>query len=98
MTFAIDDETSLEDRVEIFKALADPIRLDLLTRIASSDEVACTTLVEEAHVTASTISYHMKGLKAAGLVAVRKEGRNYHYTLRQSTLSALSAYLENFSR
>jgi len=86
MTFAIDDETSLEDRVEIFKALADPVRLDLLTRIASSDEVACT------------ISYHMKGLKAAGLVAVRKEGRNYHYTLRQSTLSALGAYLENFSR
>lgn len=79
----------LTNDVDVFKALADPVRLDLLMRIVAVDEMSCTNLVNEAGVTASTVSYHIKTLRAAGLVAVRKDGRNFHYTARVDALHSL---------
>jgi ArsR family transcriptional regulator, arsenate/arsenite/antimonite-responsive transcriptional repressor len=88
----------LADWVEVFKALSDPIRMNLFLRIADVDEIACTQIVLDAKVTASTVSYHVKILKAAGLVDVRKEGRNFFYTARASTVAELASALEDFSR
>lgn len=82
-----------EDAVDGFKALADPVRLDLFTRIAAVNEMSCSRLTDEAAVTASTVSYHVKTLKNAGLVAVRKEGRNYHYSAERGSVDRLSAFL-----
>lgn len=66
--------------VDLFKVLSDPVRLDLYQRIIAVPEMSCTRLVDDADVSASTVSYHVKLLKTAGLVAVRKQGRNYFYT------------------
>lgn len=90
---AVAGQLSDDERIELFKALADPVRLDILARIAAVNELPCTALVEDANVSASTVSYHVKNLKSAGLVAVRKEGRNYHYTLQPAALTALSEFL-----
>ncbi len=87
--------STLDEQVEILKALADPVRLDLLRRIAAVDEMACTDLVDESHVSASTVSYHVKTLRTAGLVQVRKEGRNFHYTYRPAAARALAAALNS---
>lgn len=75
--------------VELFKVLSDPVRLDLYQRIIAVPEMSCTQLVDHAEVSASTVSYHVKLLKAAGLVAVRKQGRNYFYTARVGPLNDL---------
>jgi ArsR family transcriptional regulator len=72
-----------------FKALSDPVRLDLFLRIVNVPEMSCTQLVNDAEVSASTVSYHMKLLKAAGLIGVRKEGRNFFYTARADALGHL---------
>jgi len=72
--------------IEILRALADPIRLDIMTRIMSVDELACTTLEKELPISKSTISYHMKILYRAGLVDIRKVGRFYHYQARREEL------------
>lgn len=85
------------DPVELFKALSDPVRLDLFTRIVGASEMSCTKLVEEAEVGASTVSYHVKTLKAAGLVAVRKAGRNYHYTARPDAIATLRELFDDLS-
>lgn len=77
------------DPVALFKALADPVRLNLFTRIVAVPEMSCTQLVNDAEVSASTVSYHVKLLKAAGLIAVRKEGRNFFYAARADTLGHL---------
>lgn len=84
--------------VELFKALSDPVRMDLFTRIVGAPEMSCTKLVEDAEVGASTVSYHVKMLKAVGLVAVRKEGRNYHYTARADALDTLQQLFDDLSR
>ncbi|KXX61617.1 ArsR/SmtB family transcription factor [Rhodococcus sp. LB1] len=86
---------TLDELVDVLKALADPVRLDLLRRIAAVDEMACTDLVEESHVSASTVSYHVKTLRTAGLVQVRKEGRNFHYTYRPETARSLTSALNS---
>jgi ArsR family transcriptional regulator len=83
--------------VEMLKALADPVRLDLLRRIAAIGEMACTEIVADSHLSKSTVSYHMKALRIAGLIDVRKEGRNFHYTYRPDAISALSALFAGFA-
>ena len=71
---------------EAFKALGDPIRWSIVTQMAAVDELACVTLEETLPVSKPTISYHTKILYHAGLISVRKEGRNYFYTLRRDVL------------
>ena len=65
-----------QDRADLFKVLSDPVRMDLYLRIIDVPEMSCARLVDEAEVGASTVSYHVRLLKAAGMVAVRKQGRN----------------------
>ena len=78
------------DATEIFKALADPIRWSIVRQMAAVDELACSTLEDTLPVSKPTISYHAKILVRAGLVKVRKGGRNYYYTLCRDVLHALT--------
>jgi DNA-binding transcriptional ArsR family regulator len=75
--------SSEEYLVDVFRALSDPMRLDVMCRILNSDEVACTELESVLPVTKSTISYHMKILHQAGLINIRKAGRYYFYQARR---------------
>jgi DNA-binding transcriptional ArsR family regulator len=72
--------------VDIFTALANPVRLEIMSRIASVQELGCTTLEMDLPLTKSTISYHMRILYRAGLVDIRKEGRWYFYQVRKNEL------------
>jgi DNA-binding transcriptional ArsR family regulator len=58
----------------------------MITQMASVDELACVTLENTLPVTKPTISYHAKILSHAGLITVRKEGRNHFYSLRREVL------------
>ncbi len=71
---------------EIFRALGDPVRWSILAQIAAVDELPCAELERSLSVSKPTISYHTKVLQQAGLLAVRKEGRNYFYVLRREAL------------
>jgi DNA-binding transcriptional ArsR family regulator len=81
-------ETSQENAaaVEVFKALGDPVRWSIIAQIAAVDELPCADLEQTLPVSKPTISYHTKILQQAGLLSVRKEGRNYFYTLRREML------------
>ena len=87
--------------VEILKALAEPVRLDIMARIVAVDELACTTLEKELPISKSTISYHMKLLHHARLIDIRKDGRYYHYRARtteiEEVIPGLSAWLRHRS-
>ena len=81
--------TSQPPPIEILKALSDPIRWDIIAQMASVDELACVTLEDTLPVSKPTISYHTKTLYQAGLISVRKSGRNYFYSLRREVLHQL---------
>jgi ArsR family transcriptional regulator len=78
-----------------FAALADPIRLRLLSFIASSDqdEVCACELVTPSGRSQPTVSHHMKILVNAGLVAREKRGLWVWYRVVPERLEALRAAL-----
>jgi ArsR family transcriptional regulator, arsenate/arsenite/antimonite-responsive transcriptional repressor len=80
---------------ELFRALSDPIRTEIVRRAALVDELACTALETALPVSKSTISYHVKILSNADLLTVRKQGRRYFYRLREDRIAAiLPGFLE----
>jgi DNA-binding transcriptional ArsR family regulator len=80
-------QPSRESRAtEVFKALGDPVRWSIIAQIAAVDELPCAELEQTLPVSKPTISYHTKILQQAGLLTVRKEGRNYFYALRKEIL------------
>ena len=83
------DAMSSQPPTEIFKALSDPVRWSIIVQMASVDELACITLEDTLPVSKPTISYHTKILQHAGLISVRKSGRNYYYSLRRDVLHKL---------
>jgi DNA-binding transcriptional ArsR family regulator len=74
---------------DVFKALGDPIRWSILRQMAEVDELACGMLEETLPISKPTISYHIRVLVQVDLVSVRKEGRNFYYTLRRDVLRRL---------
>src|ERR1700691_5773161 len=83
------DDMPPQPPTEIFKALSDPVRWNIIVQMAQVDELACITLEDTLPVSKPTISYHTKILYHAGLITVRKSGRNYYYSLRRDVLGDL---------
>ena len=73
-----------------FKALGDPVRLRLLSLIASraGGEVCVCELTDAFTQTGPTISHHLKVLREAGLTHTRAEGTHRHVSLRRDELDA----------
>ena len=58
-----------------FAALADPVRLRLLSIIASADEVCSCDLEAPLKRSQPTVSHHTKALTEAGLIVGEKRGK-----------------------
>ncbi len=79
---------------EAFAALADPVRLRLLSFITSAtDEVCACDLVEPSGRSQPTVSHHMKILVDAGLVSRQKRGQWVWYRPVPERLEALRRVL-----
>ena len=71
---------------EVLEALADPIRLEIVSILAADGERACGTLALP--VGDSTRSHHLRVLRAAGVTATRVEGTRRLVSLRRDDLDA----------
>lgn len=74
---------------DVLKALGDPIRWDIVQQLAEVVELPCSALEDTLPISKPTISYHTKILTQAGLIGVRKQGRNSFYTLRRDVLTGV---------
>jgi ArsR family transcriptional regulator, arsenate/arsenite/antimonite-responsive transcriptional repressor len=79
----------------VFKALADPVRLRLLSLIAShaGGEACVCDLTDAFDLTGPTISHHLKVLREAGVIEGERRGTWIYYRVRPQTLAQLSALL-----
>lgn len=84
-----------EDLAPLFKAIADPIRLRLLSLIACHDggEACVCDLTSAFDLTPPTISHHLKVLRQAGLVDCERRGTWVYYWIEPASLARLSALL-----
>lgn len=77
-----------------FAALADPVRLRLLSMIASSEEVCSCDLLVPLGKAQPTISHHTKTLAEAGLIVGERRGRWVYWRAVPERLGALHAALD----
>jgi ArsR family transcriptional regulator len=78
-----------------FKAISDPVRLRLLSLIASHEggEACVCDLTVAFDVTGPTISHHLKVLREAGLIDGERRGTWVYYRVHPEVLARLSAVL-----
>jgi ArsR family transcriptional regulator, arsenate/arsenite/antimonite-responsive transcriptional repressor len=78
-----------------FKALGDPVRLRLLSMIASvpEGEICVCDLTPAFDLSGPTISHHLKTLREAGLVDARRRGTWVYYRARPAILRQLASLL-----
>ncbi|MEG3637118.1 ArsR/SmtB family transcription factor [Micromonospora palythoicola] len=78
-----------------FKALGDPVRLQLMSMIASAKggEVCVCDLTPAFDLTGPTISHHLRTLREAGLVDSERRGTWVYYRARPQVLRQLAALL-----
>ena len=91
---ALDPQQS-EAFAPMFKALGDPVRLRLLSMIASAGggEVCVCDLTGEFALTGPTISHHLKVLREAGLVDSDRRGTWVYYRPVPAALTLLAGLL-----
>lgn len=79
-----------------FAALADPVRLRLLSLVATAADgcVCACDLVEPTGKAQPTVSHHLKVLSEAGLVTSDRRGRNIWYAAVPGALEALRGVLD----
>ena len=84
-----------EQIAPILKAIAEPVRLRLLSLVASHDDAeACVCELNDAFdLSQPTISHHLKVLHEAGLLDRSKRGVWVYYALNRSALADISHLL-----
>lgn len=86
------------DAVELatlFKALADPVRLRLLSLIACHEggEACVCELTDAFDLSAPTISHHLKVLRESGLIGSERRGTWIYYRISPEAIARVSAVL-----
>jgi ArsR family transcriptional regulator len=77
---------------EVFKALNDPVRREILKMLRKGDLTA-GAIGEHFNITGPSISHHLDKLRRAGLVSSEKRGQFMHYSLNLTILDELLEYI-----
>ncbi|MBS9374662.1 Rv2640c family ArsR-like transcriptional regulator [Rhodococcus sp. B50] len=89
------DDAALQVALRL-KALADPVRIKLVSILLTADdgELCTCDLAEGVGLAESTTSHHLGQLRKAGMVEPRRRGMNVFYRVRTEALEALRAVLD----
>lgn len=88
----------MADRLsEIFAALADPTRRDIVARLATADATV-GELAEPYDMTVQAISKHLKVLEASGLVTKTRDAQRRPVHLEAEVFDLMSKWIERYRR
>jgi len=76
---------------QVFKALADPSRREIL-RLLGRGEMTAGQLAERFEMTKPSMSHHFSVLKEAGLIRSRREGQQIWYSLNTTVVQDVLAW------
>ena len=79
----------------VFRALSDPVRLQIFSLIASHPgrETYVGNITPDVNIQQPTISHHLRTLRAAGLVTSERRASRVYYRVRPEALSTLTMLL-----
>ncbi|MFE9555140.1 ArsR/SmtB family transcription factor [Streptomyces sp. NPDC006703] len=90
------DAERAAELAKLFKALGDPVRLRLMSMIASrgeGGEVCVCDLTPAFELSQPTISHHLKLLRQAGLIDCERRGTWVYYWVLPGVLDQIAAFL-----
>ena len=82
-----------EQLAHIFKALGHPTRVKIVEHLRKIDTCVCGEIVDIFPFSQSTISQHLKQLKAAGIVCGEVEGPKTYFCVDKEILKQFKAYI-----
>jgi ArsR family transcriptional regulator len=88
------DEAELRELSRYFYALKEVWRLRLLHALAQTEELTVSQLAEHLRISQPLVSWHLRRLRQARVVRVRREGRESHYALDRERVAAYRAVFE----
>ena len=88
----IQDTLSTDQSRQLLKALADPIRLEVIHALAEGERCVCD-LTSDLNLAQSRLSFHLRVLRDAGLLTDRQSGRWTYYRLQPEAIAALEQWL-----
>ena len=81
----------------VFAALSDPIRRDMVARLAVGDATV-NTLAEPYEVTVQAVSKHLKVLEDAGLVSRSRDAQRRPVHLEAEVFDLMTKWIERYRR
>ena len=84
--------------MDMFVALADPTRRNILELLAASGELSATALYEHFPVSPQAVSQHLKVLREAHLVEMEKHAQKRLYRLNPQTLSQFEVWVKHMQQ
>lgn len=79
--------------LEVFRALADPVRLELLAYVAAHGPICVCHLEQRLGLSQSRVSKHLGTLRRAGLVSSRRDGSWVYYELDERAVGLARGFL-----
>ncbi len=84
--------------MDMFVALADPTRRNILELLANTGELSATAIYEHFPVSPQAVSQHLKVLREAHLVEMEKRAQKRLYRLNPQTLSQFEVWVQQMQR
>jgi DNA-binding transcriptional ArsR family regulator len=91
----VDNAAARDTLSEVFSALADPTRRDIVARLAVGDATV-TQLAEPYDVTVQAVSKHLKVLEEAGLVTKKKDAQRRPVHLEAEVFDLMTKWIERY--
>ena len=87
----------METRRDVFQAIADPVRRDILNLIAHQ-KLNLNAIAENFDISRPAISQHIKILAECGLVVIDQQGRERYCFLQPQKLGEVADWIEPFRK
>jgi ArsR family transcriptional regulator len=91
-SFATSIDASDTHVAVLLKALADPLRINIVQALADGERCVCD-LTEMLGLTQSRLSFHLKVMRQAGVLRAREQGRWVYYRLEPEAIRQLQHWL-----
>jgi DNA-binding transcriptional ArsR family regulator len=82
-------------RRDVFQAIADPVRRDIIELLAN-ETLTVNTVAEKFDVSRPAISKHLKILKECGIIVINKQGRERYCQIQPKNLIPAFMWIEQY--
>ncbi|MDC6365051.1 MULTISPECIES: ArsR/SmtB family transcription factor [Flavobacteriaceae] len=95
ITFIFVTKRLLKMRRDVFQAIADPVRRDIIQLLAS-ETLTINAVAEKFDVSRPAISKHLKILEECGIVSIDQKGRERYCQIQPKTLIPAFLWIDQY--